>query len=97
MINDLTIKINNFKVDDEKYSFLKEYDIKAKLEEEYFVFDDNEFNIHCIGKTLEELLQEIYEELAFMYDAYVLEDDKKLNKKAIELKNKLAGLYKRED
>jgi hypothetical protein len=48
-----------------------------------------DLGINVFGATREQIMEEIGEQISFMWDIYVLEKDSKLTQSAIELKNRL--------
>ena len=63
-------------------------------EKPYYDIENEVLNISVYGDSLEELEKMLYEEIAFLWESYALEDDANLTPAAQELKKRLLETLK---
>lgn len=81
-----TLEIKSFNYDSKEIFFKTPYKALVKTEKYGLTVDDELWNIYCIEDDLDKLEIALKEELAFIYESYVLCDEKILSDKAKQLK-----------
>ena len=71
---------------------MKKLTVKFYSDGECLFYEIPEFNSSGWSKTYSSLMNELEEELLFLWDEYGMEDDRLLTPDAIELKNKVLEL-----
>ena len=82
---------------DRMFRFRDSLVLHPKLDEEssqLYVVEDPALTLIAYAQTREQLLQEISEQVAFMWDAYVSADDEALAEDALTLKRRLSEFGK---
>ena len=91
LINKISIDLIQYK--NVEITFNHTYDLFYYVENENYWLKDDYLDITCIGKNLNELLENFYDDFIFIYNEYVL-DDNNLSSCALKLKGKLKDLVK---
>lgn len=86
------IIINEFEYDCQKYILSQGIEFIIEKGDKYISFFNDEYNLYAVGETEEEVLGQLNERFAYVWQEYALEDDINLTPKAIEYKNKLLSL-----
>ena len=94
MIN--KIKLVSLYNDVTKEKILLNYPINFKIEcDKYGYYYINEkFNLYVYGETQEEAEDKLVDAFKEQLNIFAYEEDNKLDKNALDLKNKLLGIYK---
>ena len=79
--------------DDRLLSLPVELSVEWNDEDQSFILFNGEFGLLAESSSINEGMDEINENLCFLYENYVLEEDNKLTLDAIELKQKLVVLF----
>jgi predicted RNase H-like HicB family nuclease len=62
---------------------------KDKLDSWYWYIDDKELNIDAMGKTLDELIEDLKENIRIQWDGIAMESDENLDLDSLKIKKKL--------
>lgn len=76
-----------------EFHFIKPYTFKIKKDKKNFVCEDENFDIHIIASSEEDLYNQLSEEFVFLWKEYALEDDINLINDAIKLKNRVLNTF----
>jgi len=79
---------------DLKLEFIKPYPMTVKIESGYLVHENVKFNLIVRGKTIEELVEAFFNDMYFLWNDIVLEDESNLHTSAIKLKQYLLSIAK---
>ncbi|MDR1211456.1 MAG: hypothetical protein LBK40_04410 [Spirochaetaceae bacterium] len=90
------IPVERMEFDDFVLVFNVPYKINVRHEDGYFVHEDQQLDMTCWGKTLEELFDAVFEEFHFLWKDIALEEDGKLDGSAQKLKQILLIIAKEE-
>ena len=86
------LPISRIEYKDLKLGFIKPYPMTIKAEEGYLVHENKKMNLVICGKTLEELVEEFFNSMYYLWHDIVLEEECKLHSSAIKLKEYLLSL-----
>jgi len=86
------LPISRIEYKDLKLEFIKPYSMTIKAEGGYLVHESKKMNLVICGKTLEELVEEFFSSMYFLWHDIVLEEECKLHSSAIKLKKYLLSL-----
>ena len=90
------IKVVGFEVDNKSIVARRSVTFRQELDEtkQYLMIQDDHFGIHLIADSREELEQNLYEELDFLWRQYAMEKNDVLSKDAMALKSQLLYAFK---
>lgn len=71
--------------------------LTVRKEDDLFVIKAPVITLHCYASTESDLIQQIHEDLKFLWEQYSRENDDNMTGDAIELKKNLLNLFSEED
>ncbi|EHQ36073.1 hypothetical protein [Methanoplanus limicola] len=86
-------KLTSFPDENMNLSYPLDVTVEWDNEESEYILTNDEFSLLGVAGNLKDAMAEIEVGVQFLYDEYLLEDDKKLTNKAIELKKRIAVLF----
>ncbi|MCL2211945.1 MAG: hypothetical protein FWB95_08495 [Treponema sp.] len=88
------LPVSRIEYKDLKLEFIKPYPMTIKAESGYLVHENMKMNLIVNGRTLEELVEEFFSCIYFLWHDIVLVDESELHSSAIKLKQYLLSLAK---
>jgi len=88
------LPVSRIEYKDLKLEFIKPYPMTIKAESGYLVHENMKMNLIVNGKTLEELVEEFFSSIYFLWRDIVLADDSELHSSAIKLKQYMLSLVR---
>jgi len=88
------LPVSRIEYKDLKLEFIKPYPMTIKAESGYLVHENMKMNLIVNGRTLEELVEEFFSCIYFLWHDIVLADENELHSSAIKLKQYLLSLAK---
>lgn len=91
LVDKIPFTQSEFSVDGELHRFKSplELTIVFDTDTNFYVIDNDIFNINVYAEAIDELLEELSEELAFLWCTYAQGNSDNMTSQAIELKNRL--------
>lgn len=86
---EIAVKLNAAEFKGKRLVFNKPIEFIVSKDIFYYYLDIDFYDIHSVAKSIEGLIDDVQEELIFLWESYACEDDKKMTDGGIELKRRL--------